>query len=82
LILLKTILDRLRTLWQYGKLEHSLDSFSNECRGWSRSDFIEESLDRVAGFVELRAEAERVLSIGFRQNVTIVVERAGARTTV
>jgi hypothetical protein len=48
LILLKTILDRLRTLWQYGKLERSLDSFSNECRGWSRSDFVEESLDRVA----------------------------------
>jgi hypothetical protein len=45
-------------------------------------NFVNESLDRVAGFVELRAEAERVLSIGFRQNVTIVVERAGARTTV
>jgi hypothetical protein len=36
-------------------------------------NFVNESLDRVAGFVELLAEAERVLSIGFRQNVTIVV---------
>jgi hypothetical protein len=65
LILLKTILDRLRTLWQYGKLEHSLDSFSNECRGWSRSDFIEESLDRVADW--FRNPAYRKMGIPLSQ---------------